>query len=50
MIKVIILKNSKIVKEFNASEQTLQNVFSKAVNLAGGMWNGKDKFSVKISK
>lgn len=50
MIKIWVLKNNRIVKEFWATKETLQKVFNMAHDVAGGMWNGVDTFKVKISK
>ena len=49
-MKVNVLKNGVIVKQFPATESTYQRVYQKAVNIAGGMWNGVDKFSVIVVK
>ncbi len=48
MNAVQILKNGKVVKEFESHPMQVQSVFNSAVNIAGGMWNGKDTFKVVI--
>jgi len=45
--KIQILKNGNPIKELPYTPQTLQKVFNKAMNIAGGLWNGVDKFTVK---
>jgi hypothetical protein len=45
-----ILKNGSPIKEFPYTSQTLQKVYNKAVNIAGGKWNGVDEFVVKVLK
>lgn len=50
MIKVSILKNGAPVKTFICSEKVQQQCFEYAYNIAGGMWNGKDKFKVTVDK
>lgn len=45
-VKVEILKNGVSVREFICKEKEFQKVFHKANNIAGGLWNGKDKFSI----
>ena len=50
MIKVMILKNDVAIKTLECVENTLQTTFNRAHDIAGGMWNGKDKFKVVINK
>jgi len=45
---VQILKNGKPVKQFSCPVSMVQKYFQLAVDIAGGMYNGKDKFVVKI--
>jgi hypothetical protein len=47
MITIKILKNGKSVKEFKCVSSMRNKYFLMAVDIAGGMYNGKDKFSVK---
>lgn len=47
MKKVVITKNGKVVREFNCNTNTVRNVLLKAIDIAGGMWNGSDTFKVK---
>jgi hypothetical protein len=49
MVTISILKNNKVIKQFKCTQAKKQSVFNKAVDMAGGMWNGVDDFSVKIS-
>ena len=48
MVKVNILKNGEIIKQFTCLASMQQKYFAKAMNIAGGMWNGEDKFTVRI--
>jgi hypothetical protein len=48
MKKIEILKNGKMVRQFICKESDLQKKFEYAVDIAGGMWNGKDNFKVVI--
>lgn len=50
MIKVKILKNDETIKVMECMESTLQHTFNLAHDIAGGMWNGKDKFKVIVNK
>jgi hypothetical protein len=50
MIKVMIKKNDETIKVMECMESTLQHTFNLAHDIAGGMWNGKDKFKVIINK
>jgi hypothetical protein len=49
-MKVMILKNDVAIKTLECVEKTLQHTFNLAHDIAGGMWNGKDKFKVIINK
>ena len=49
-MKVMILKNDETIKTLECVEKTLQHTFNLAHDIAGGMWNGKDKFKVIINK
>jgi hypothetical protein len=49
-MKVMILKNDVIIKTLECVENTLQHTFNLAHDIAGGMWNGKDKIKVIINK
>ena len=56
MTIVKILKNGESIKELKVSlckshsqyNSVLNKTFNKAIDMAGGLWNGKDKFVVKI--
>ena len=47
-MKVVIKKNDKVVKEFNCNTKTIMSVWNRAIDIAGGMWNGKDDFRVAV--
>ena len=49
-MKVMILKNDVAIKTLECVENTLQTTFNRAHDIAGGMWNGTDKFKVIINK
>jgi hypothetical protein len=49
-MKVMIKKNDETIKTLECVENTLQHTFNLAHDIAGGMWNGKDKFKVTINK
>ena len=48
-MKVMIKKNDETIKTFECVENTLQDTFNRAHDIAGGMWNGTDKFKVIIN-
>jgi hypothetical protein len=48
MIKVEIKKNGKVIKSFLCKKSDLQKTFNTAHDMAGGMWNGTDVYTVKI--
>jgi hypothetical protein len=48
MVKVQILKNEEVIKTLECVESELQRTYHKAQALAGGMWNGTDKFTISI--
>lgn len=48
MITIKILKNGKLIKQFTCPKSIQQKYFSLAIDIAGGMWNGKDEFKVII--
>lgn len=50
MVKVEIKKNGKVIKSFVCKESDLQKTFNKAYDMAGGLWNGTDKFTVNVVK
>lgn len=50
MIEISILKNGSVIKTFSCTKSALDKTFNKVHSIAGGMWNGKDKFQVIISK
>lgn len=47
-ITVKILKNDLTIKEFSCTESNKKKVIEKAIDVAGGMWNGKDNFTVIV--
>ena len=49
MKKVQILKNGKLIKQFSCPVNMVQKYFDLAYDIAGGMWNGEDKFTVVIN-
>jgi hypothetical protein len=47
LIRISILKNGKGIRRFTCHNETMaKNYWNYAIDLAGGMWNGKDKFEV----
>lgn len=48
MATIKILKNGQMAKQFFAPANMVQKYFELAVDIAGGMWNGKDEFKVVI--
>jgi hypothetical protein len=48
MKTIKILKNGKLIKQFTCAEKMVQKYFNHAFDIAGGMWNGKDEFTVVI--
>jgi hypothetical protein len=48
MTSIVILKNNQIIKTYITGGSDIQRTFDKAVDIAGGMWNGVDIFTVKI--
>lgn len=49
-MSIQILKNGKVVFVFPCTPSTMQKTLNKVHDIAGGMWNGKDNFSVKVNK
>lgn len=49
-MSVQIFKNGKLIQTFPCTQKNVNKVWDKAYDIAGGMWNGKDKFLVKIVK
>lgn len=49
MKTIQILKNGKLVKQFFCPAKMMQKYFDLAHDIAGGMYNGKDKFTVTIN-
>ncbi len=49
-IKIMILKNDIEIKSFISNETDFQKDFNTAVDIAGGMYNGKDEFVVTSKK
>jgi hypothetical protein len=50
MIQVQILKNNVVIKTLLCIESKLQSTFNRAHNMAGGMWNGTDEFTIVVNK
>jgi hypothetical protein len=48
MITIEIQKNGNPIKTFTCTPEMQQKTFNKAMNIAGGKWNGKDDFKVII--
>jgi hypothetical protein len=48
MKTIQILKNGQLVRQFSAPANMVQKYFDLAYDIAGGMYNGKDKFTVII--
>ncbi|MBK9723319.1 MAG: hypothetical protein IPO78_17285 [Saprospiraceae bacterium] len=46
-ITIQILKNDNPIKSISVRINQFQKTFHKFVDIAGGMYNGKDKFTVK---
>lgn len=44
-----ILKNGTSIRQFRCVPKMKDKYVAMAIDIAGGMWNGKDKFSVKTS-
>jgi hypothetical protein len=47
MMTINILKNGKSIQSFRCVSSMRATYFAYAVDIAGGMWNGVDKFTVK---
>ena len=45
---VKILKNGKEIREYPCTKLNWERIYTKAIDIAGGMWNGKDRFEVVI--
>lgn len=50
MVTIKILKNGNLIKQFTCPKKMLQKYFNLAYDIAGGMWNGKDEFTVKVDE
>jgi hypothetical protein len=50
MIQIQILKNDAVIKTLSCVESKLQSTFNRAHNIAGGMWNGTDVFTIVVNK
>jgi hypothetical protein len=47
--RMIAIKSNGIIKKyFPCTIETLDKTFAKAIDIAGGMWNGKDEFKVEV--
>jgi len=49
MITINILKNGKSIKGLRCVPSMKDKYFAMAIDMAGGMWNGVDKFTVKLT-
>ena len=47
-IEIAIFKNGVKIKSAICTPKTSQKTWDKMVDVAGGKWNGKDEFTVKI--
>jgi hypothetical protein len=48
MVDIQILKNGNVIKKISCPKIFLQKYFEVAMDIAGGMYNGTDEFTVKI--
>lgn len=48
MVTVQILKNGKLVRQFYCPVKFQQRYFDLAYDIAGGMYNGVDEFTVVV--
>jgi len=48
MVSIHILKNGDILRKISCPKKLLQKYFDLAMDIAGGMYNGTDVFTVKI--
>ena len=48
MVAVQILKNGALVRQFSCPEKMMQKYFDLAMDIAGGLYNGIDSFTVQI--
>ena len=49
MLTIEIKKNNEVIKSMRCVASMKDNYFNLAVDMAGGMWNGKDKFTVEVA-
>ena len=47
-IIIQIKKNGAVIKTITSTTSKLEETFNEARDIAGGMWNGVDKFSVTV--
>jgi len=48
MFAIKILKNGKVIQQRNVPSALKQIYFNHALDKAGAMWNGVDKFTVTV--
>ena len=48
MVRIQILKNGEIIKVFTCPKTQKQKYFNHAQNIAGGMYDGINLFTIKI--
>jgi hypothetical protein len=48
MVEIQILKNGDVLKKISCSKKFIQKYVEVAMDIAGGMYNGTDEFTVKI--
>jgi hypothetical protein len=49
-VKIAILKNGEEIRYRIVLEKHLQAQFEDIYDMAGGLWNGKDEFAVKVTE
>ena len=49
-IKVVVTKNNRVIKIFEATQSNLQTTLNRALNFAGGKYDGLNSYKVKIKK
>lgn len=46
---VVIKKNGIVIKQFTVTDsKKVNSILNRAIDIAGGMWNGKDEFTVEV--
>lgn len=49
-IIISILKNGNVIRKFKTIPANKDKAFAHVYDIAGGMWNGKDEFTVTIEE